>query len=76
MENRGESSMDFLLDSIQTKIELFQEYDLKTLEKKIEDQIQNNKALMLDVHAIQHNVVFDPNVNKMLYTAAVHFKGK
>ncbi|TVY11762.1 DUF2536 family protein [Paenibacillus cremeus] len=68
--------MDFLLDKIETKIECFQEYDFKLLEQKIEEQINNNKALLLDVHAVQHHVTFDPNRNKMLYTAVVHFKLK
>ena len=37
--------MDFILDRIENKIEFFQAYDLKTLEKKINEQIDNNKAL-------------------------------
>ncbi|NEW06310.1 YrzA family protein [Paenibacillus sp. SYP-B3998] len=68
--------MDFKLDRIENKIEFFQAYDLQTLEKKIDDQIDNNKALLLDVFAIQHHVVFDPNAGKMLYSAVVHFKVK
>ncbi|KRE98361.1 hypothetical protein ASG89_04945 [Paenibacillus sp. Soil766] len=68
--------MDFILDRIENKIEFFQAYDLKTLEEKINDQIDNNKALMLDVYAIQHHIVFDPNAGKMLYSAVVHFKVK
>jgi hypothetical protein len=68
--------MDFLLDRIDNKIEFFQAYDLKTLEKKINEQIDNNKALLLDVYAIQHHIVFDPNAGKMLYSAVVHFKVK
>lgn len=68
--------MDFILDRIENKIEFFQAYDLKTLEKNINDQVDNNKALMLDVYAIQHNIVFDPNAGKMLYSAVVHFKVK
>ncbi|OCT12351.1 hypothetical protein A8709_31475 [Paenibacillus pectinilyticus] len=68
--------MDFLLDRIENKIEFFQAYDMKTLEVKINDQIDNNKALMLDVYAIQHHIVFDPNAGKMLYSAVVHFKVK
>ncbi|MFC5447881.1 YrzA family protein [Paenibacillus aestuarii] len=68
--------MDFRLDRIENKIEFFQAYDMRTLEQKIDEQIENNKALLLDVHAIQHHVVFDPNAGKMLYSAVVHFKAK
>lgn len=68
--------MDFILDRMETKIEFFQSYDLKKLEKIISEQIDNNKALLLDVFAISHHVVFDPNAGKMLYSAVVHFKVK
>jgi hypothetical protein len=68
--------MDFILDRIENKIEFFQAYDMKTLERKIDEQVTNNNALMLDVYAIQHHIVFDPNAGKMLYSAVVHFKVK
>ncbi|MBD0380814.1 YrzA family protein [Paenibacillus sedimenti] len=68
--------MEFRLDRIENKIEFFQAYDMKSLEQKIDEQIDNNKALLLDVFAIQHHVVFDPNAGKMLYSAVVHFKAK
>ncbi|RAV08333.1 DUF2536 family protein [Paenibacillus contaminans] len=68
--------MDFILDIIETKIELFEAYDLAALEKKIEEQIEINKALMLDVHKVEHQVTFNPVLNKMLYTALIHFKAK
>ncbi|WP_028547537.1 YrzA family protein [Paenibacillus sp. UNC451MF] len=68
--------MQFSLDRIDNKIEFFEAYDMKTLERKIAEQIDNNKALLLDVHAIDHQVVFDPNIGKMLYSAVVHFKAK
>lgn len=68
--------MEFILDKIENKVEFFEAYDLRTLERKIEDQINNNKALLLDVYSVQHHVTFDPNLNKMLYTAAVHYKVK
>lgn len=68
--------MNFSLDRIETKIEFFEAYDLRALERKIDEQIINNKALLLDVHAIQHHAVFDPNAGKMLYSAVVHFKVK
>ncbi|RXZ76716.1 DUF2536 family protein [Paenibacillaceae bacterium] len=68
--------MDFILDKMDTKIEFFEAYSLKTLEAQIDQQVQINKALLLDVHAIQHQTVFDPAREKMLYTAVVHFKTK
>ncbi|MZQ84206.1 DUF2536 family protein [Paenibacillus sp. 5J-6] len=66
--------MDFILDRIDNKIEFFQAYDLRTLEKQINVQVDNNKALLLSVFAVQHHTTFDPNAGKMLYSAVVHFK--
>ncbi|WP_081798468.1 DUF2536 family protein [Paenibacillus darwinianus] len=57
-------------------MEFFEAYDLKTLERAIAVQIDNNKALMLEVYAVSHHVVFDPNAGKMLYSAVVHFRVK
>ncbi|NOU94500.1 DUF2536 family protein [Paenibacillus sp. LMG 31456] len=68
--------MEFILDKMETKIEFFEAYDLTTLERKMEEQINMNKALLLDVHSVQHHVTFDPNRNKMLYTALIHYKVK
>ncbi|MBW7459103.1 YrzA family protein [Paenibacillus sepulcri] len=68
--------MEFSLERIESKIEFFEAYDLKTLEIKINDQIENNKALLLDVFSLSHQAVFNPLANKMLYSAVVHFKAK
>lgn len=68
--------MKITLDKINDKIEFFQANDLKKLEKKIEEQIENNKVLMLEVHSVDHQVAIDPNTSIPLYTAVVHFKGK
>jgi hypothetical protein len=68
--------MGFILDKMESKIEFFEAFDLRTLEKKIDEQIENNRALLLDVYTVQHTVTFHPLHNKMLYTALVHFKGK
>jgi Protein of unknown function (DUF2536) len=68
--------MGFSLERIENKIEFFEANDLKTLEKKIDEQIENNQALLLTVHAISHHVVFNPNSGRMLYSAVVHFKAK
>lgn len=63
-----------MLDIIDNKIEFFEAYDFKTLERKIAEQIDNNKALLLDVFSISHNIVFNPLQNKLHYSAVVHFK--
>lgn len=68
--------MDFRLDLLENKIEFFEAYDLKTLELKIDQQVQNNKALMLDVFSINHHAVFNHKTEKLHYTAVVHFKAK
>jgi hypothetical protein len=66
--------MSFMLDKMENKIEFFEAYDLITLERKIAEQIDNNKALLLDVFSISHNIVFNPLQNKLHYSAVVHFK--
>ncbi|MFC4100104.1 DUF2536 family protein [Paenibacillus xanthanilyticus] len=68
--------MDFMLDRLTDKVEFFQAYDLASLEKTIAVKIDDNKAMLLEVNAVQHNVVFDPRAEKMLYSATVHFKAK
>jgi hypothetical protein len=68
--------MSFMLERITDKVECFEAYDMKILEKKIEEQIEKNKALMLQVHNVTHSVVFDPNHKKMHYSAIVHFKAQ
>ncbi|CAM4461705.1 hypothetical protein FHS16_003072 [Paenibacillus endophyticus] len=68
--------MDFRLDLIENKVEFFEAYDLKTLEQKIDQQIENNKGLLLEIHHISHHAVFHPKAEKMLYSAVVHFKAK
>lgn len=68
--------MEISLSRIENKIEFFEAQDLRTLEIKINDQIENNKALMLDVFTLSHQVVFNPLTNKMHYSAVVHFKAK
>ena len=67
--------MDFKFDLIEDKIEFFESSDLKTLEKKVNEQIDNNKALLLAVHAVSHQMHVDEN-GKRFYSAVVHFKAK
>lgn len=68
--------MEFKLERIHDKVECFEAYDIKTLERKIEEQIENNKVLMLEVHSVTHHVCFSPDSGRPLYTAIVHFKTK
>ncbi|GEN36329.1 MULTISPECIES: YrzA family protein [Aneurinibacillus] len=68
--------MGFKLERIHDKVEFFEAHDLKTLEKKIDEQIENNKVLMLEVHSVTHHVAFQPDSGRPLYTAVVHFKAK
>ncbi|MFD1955584.1 YrzA family protein [Paenibacillus thailandensis] len=68
--------MNIQLDLFENKVEFFEAYDLKTLQKQIDDQITNNQALLLDVSSVSYQAVFNPNLGKMLYSAAVHFKLK
>ncbi|WP_078552703.1 DUF2536 family protein [Bacillus alkalicellulosilyticus] len=64
------------LDRIEDKIECFEAFDLKTLELKINEQVENNKVLLLQVHHISYNVQVDPQMDKLKYSAIVHFKAK
>lgn len=68
--------MVFKIERIEDKVEFFEAFDLKRLEKMIDEQIENNKALMLSVHSVQHQALLDPNTAKRLYSAVVHFKAK
>lgn len=67
--------MNFQVDFIEDKIEFFEATDLKSLEKKIEVKIEENKAILLGVHSVSHQM----NVNdkgQAYFTAVVHFKIK
>ncbi|MDO3412589.1 DUF2536 family protein [Saccharibacillus sp. CPCC 101409] len=67
--------MDLILDSIKDKVECLQAYDFGELERAIETRIEVNKALMLRVKQVQHQVTFDPIRSRMLYSAVVQFAG-
>lgn len=68
--------MDFRLDLLDHKIEFYEAFSLKELERIVEQQIDNNKALLLEPFSIEHHVTFHPGREKMLYTAVIHFKAK
>ena len=67
--------MNFQFDMIEDKIEFFEGTDLKGIEKKINEQIEYNKAIMLGVHSVSHQMHVDDH-GKTFYTAVVHFKLK
>ncbi|MED1204723.1 YrzA family protein [Heyndrickxia acidicola] len=67
--------MNFQFEMIEDKIEFFEGTDLKMIEKKINDQIEYNRAIMLGVHSVSHQMHMDEN-GKTYYTAVVHFKIK
>ncbi|HJV47303.1 MAG TPA: YrzA family protein [Bacillota bacterium] len=68
--------MEFKLDRIEDKIEFFESDNLRKLEKSIDEQIENNKVLLLSVHAVNHQVLIDPISGRRVYSAVVHFKAK
>lgn len=65
--------MSITFDLLEDKVEFFESNDLKSLEKAITRQIDTNKALMLKVHSISHQVCIDSD-GRPHYTAMVHFK--
>ncbi|MBE4908072.1 YrzA family protein [Bacillus luteolus] len=67
--------MEFRLDFIQDKVEFFESYDLVTLEKNINEKIEHNKAILLEVHHVSHQMYVDED-GRRYFTAVVHFKAK
>ena len=67
--------VEFKLDFIQDKVEFFEAYDITTLEKKINEQIEHNKAILLEVHTVTHQMYVNDEGLKY-FTAVVHFKAK
>lgn len=67
-------SMKFELDLIKDKIEFFEAPTLEELEKKINQQIENNQALLLRVGSVSHQTaVID---GRIMYSAVIHFKAE
>jgi hypothetical protein len=66
--------MNFSFEMIKDKIEFFEAADLPTLERKVNEQIENNKALMLEVHNVSHQMHIDHESKRPYYSAVVHFK--
>ncbi|GMB07537.1 uncharacterized protein DUF2536 [Thermolongibacillus altinsuensis] len=67
--------MNLSFDLIEDKIEFFEADDLATLEKKINEQIEHNKAILLEVHHVSHQMHVAEN-GQRFYSAVVHFKAK
>lgn len=65
--------MNFQLDFIEDKVEFFEAGDLKTLEKKIANQIEVNKGILLGVHSVSHQVHVNEK-GQTYFSAVVHFK--
>lgn len=63
------------LDLIEDKIEFFEAESLKTLEEKIQAQIEINKAILLQVHSVSHQMYVSEE-GRRFYSAVVHFKAK
>lgn len=68
--------MDIHLGHIEDKIECFEATSMKALESKINEQVENNKVLLLEVFHVQHHVYIHPLHSQPVYTAIVHFKQK
>lgn len=67
--------MNFQLDLIKDKVEFFEATDIRTLEKKINEQIEINKAILLRIHSVSHQMHVDEN-GRTFYSAVVHFKAE
>ncbi|WML45481.1 YrzA family protein [Neobacillus sp. PS3-40] len=67
--------MNFHLDLIEDKIEFFEANSLKNLEKKISEQIDINRAILLTVYSVTHQMLLTDN-GQPYYSAVVHFKLK
>lgn len=67
--------MNLHLDFIEDKIEFFEDHDLKNLEKKINNQIEVNKGILLSVHSVSYQMHVDDS-GRPYHAAVVHFKIK
>ncbi|PLS15590.1 DUF2536 domain-containing protein [Bacillus sp. M6-12] len=67
--------MNFQFDIIQDKIEFFEAESLEKLEQKIQGQIDVNKAILLEVQSVSHQMYVSED-GRRFYSAVVHFKAK
>ncbi|WP_280768572.1 DUF2536 family protein [Salipaludibacillus daqingensis] len=63
-------------DKLKDKVEMFEASSLQELEHRISKKIDDNQAILLEVHHVSHQLTIDPNTSKRFYTATVHFKQK
>ncbi|SEN05014.1 Protein of unknown function [Mesobacillus persicus] len=68
-------SLHLNLDFYEDKVEFFEAESIKVLEDKIHAQIEINKALMLSVHSVNHQMYVGED-GRRFYSAVVHFKLK
>ncbi|MER1934324.1 MAG: DUF2536 family protein [Priestia megaterium] len=68
--------MNFEFEMIEDKIEFFEAPDVKMLEKQIAEKFDQNKAILVEVHSVSHQMSVDYEQVKKLYSAVVHFKLK
>lgn len=61
-------------NALRDKVEIFESSSIADLEKKIETKINENQAILLEVHHVSHQLTFNPINAKRIYTATVHFK--
>lgn len=61
-------------DKLTDKVEMFETGSLQELENRIAKKIDDNQAILLEVHHVSHQLTIDPNTSKRIYTAVVHFK--
>ena len=65
--------MNLQLDLIEDKVEFFEAESLKTLEESIQSRIEINKAIILQVHSVSHQMHVNDE-GRRFYSAVVHFK--
>lgn len=68
--------MNFRLDTIDDKVEFFEAFDLQSLEKQINEKIEQNRAILLHVSSVSHQSQVDFETGRKYFSAVVHFKSK
>ncbi|WP_078379604.1 DUF2536 family protein [Sutcliffiella halmapala] len=64
-------NLDFKL--LEDKVEFFEALDIKELEKKINEKIDHNRAILLGVHSVSHQMHVAED-GRRFYSAVVHFR--
>ncbi|MDQ0231553.1 DUF2536 family protein [Metabacillus malikii] len=65
--------MNFKLDILKDKVEFFEATSIKELEKRINEKIEQNQAILLSVSSVSHQMHITDD-GKRFYSAVVHFK--